>query len=65
MCEQQEGRSKDRVDLRVCVCDHYKQLEYLALKSGGVVLGFFVLGFFLEGGKPITSWSSGTDQMIF
>lgn len=63
MCEQQEGRSKDRVFLReVRECGHYKQLAYLALSSG---VGFFgVGGVFLERGKPVMPCSSGTDQMI-
>lgn len=55
------GREKQgQVDLRVCVWDHYKQLAYLALRSGGVVwFGFLWRGVNQShlGAQKQTRWS--------
>lgn len=55
------GREKQgQVDLRVCVWDHYKQLAYLALRSGGVVWFWFLWGRVNQshlGAQEQTRWS--------
>lgn len=61
VCEQQEGRGRDRRAVRVCAPTCCKQLEYSASRS--CVRQVSAVRKTLER-KWITSWSSGTDQMI-